>query len=108
MMDMCTTNAYNSYKLQTGKKLPLRQFSKKVVATICEIHYTVSHSTPRSIQEPVPERFIGASITSHHLAFISADENQGKKKQRRCHICYNTKAESKTVRCVTTYRVQHT
>lgn len=86
MIDLCLYNSYILYQIKTGRKPSFSSFRLQIVTQmIGEFHtLTTRRAKPPTVDNPL------RLIERHFPAPIPQTEAQGKKTQRRCHVCANT------------------
>lgn len=103
IIDISMLNAYNMYLVKTGKRPKLREFSYNVVYQLLEKYGTVAPIARGRRQTVGPDRLLGKDyITRHHLEYLPYTLQGGRRSQRRCHVCMNTKKRGRERKMVTT------
>ena len=106
LIDVALLNAFNMFKLHTGRKASLRVFSMQVVKQLVGI-YGTPLDRPRPGRRgpaaaPVDRLAQAAYIREHHLVKMPRSD-AGKARQRDCHVCNTTTLREKTRKRVTTW-----
>ena len=105
LLDVALLNAFNLYKLHTGKSTSLRKYSLQVVKQLVDIYGTPEQTRPgRRTPAAAPvERLAGAAfIREHHLVKMPLTP-AGRVMQRDCHVCTTTTLRPKTRKRVSTW-----
>ena len=109
LLDISLLNSYNYYKLNTGKSVTLRKFSRDIVYEILEKYgkINLSRSCRASKLEGAPDRIQEQVYMSRHYLMnlpVTTEGKASKRKsgQKRCKVCNETVCKNKK-RKVTSY-----
>ena len=103
LTDITLLNAYNMYIENTGKKSSLRLFSRNVVTQLLQKYGTLTSLRPGKQSTGQIDRLSAVTFSErHYISFLPLDA-KGHKKQRHCHVCWNTTTRPQKKRKVTTW-----
>ena len=106
LVDVALLNAFNLYKLHSGKKISMRVFSLRVVRQLVDIYGTPLHKTrigKKTGAAAAPDRLATADyVKMHHLAKLPATTGR-KTGQRKCHVCLHTSRRPKISKKTSTW-----
>ena len=95
MIDLSVLNAYYLYRMKTGKKLPLLDFSKAVIRQMVN-KFHVGPTTAAAAAGQAGRHCV-LRLTGRHFHVPLQATEKVEKPCRRCHVCANTTKRPKKV-----------
>ena len=106
LLDLSVLNAFNLWKIKTGKYMSLRLFTKSIFMSLFKKFGVVQSIQGRRFSsDHQPDRLLARDFISRH--FIDGIPPQPHrpnfKGQRRCHVCASTTRQDRKKKTVTTW-----